>query len=148
MLQYIKKNARILALLCALTVFLLPSQSLAQRVSEARKETKMGVQMDAQMDAQRDAQRDANGSMWFILGCLLGPTPIVIAYVVDPSPPMSRLMGKSPEYVATYTDTYREEVKRIRTKNALWGFLLSAGGCTVLYIAYIGVIAATVFPLY
>ncbi len=131
MLQYIKKRAGLFALLCALIVFLLPYQSLAQEASEAMTQARM------------DAQRDANGTMWFILSCLFGVIPLLLAYVIDPSPPMGRLMGKSPEYVATYTDTYRAEVKSIRTKNALWGCLLGTGISCALYVVLLAASASS-----
>ena len=131
MLQYTKKRSGTAALLCALIVLLIPYQSLAQESAEAVQAAKM------------DAQRDANGSMWFILSCLFGVIPLVIAYVIDPSPPMGRLMGKSPEYVAAYTDAYRAEVKHIRTNNALWGCLVGTGITIAIYAIAIAGAAST-----
>lgn len=91
--------------------------------------------------ARMDAQRDADGKLWLISSCLLGVTTLIgaialllLASLLDPSPPMSRLMGKSPEYVAAYTDTYRAEVKRIRTDNALLGCFLGYG---VIWLSFI-----------
>ncbi len=59
------------------------------------------------MEATQDAQADENGTLWFFAGCLLGLIGVVIAAVAEPTPPPARLMGKSPEYLAVYTQTYK-----------------------------------------
>ena len=66
----------------------------------------------AAMEATQDAQADENGALWFFAGCLLGVIGVVIAYVAEPTPPPARLMGKSPEYLAIYMQTYRSEGRR------------------------------------
>ena len=53
------------------------------------------------------------------LGALL---PTVYAILHSPIPPAERLLGKSPDYVSAYTDTYRNDAKRRRV-------VLSAAGC-------------------
>ena len=45
------------------------------------------------------------GGFWFFAGCL-GVVGLLLAYIVEPSPPGASLIGKSPEYVAAYTDCY------------------------------------------
>lgn len=77
--------------------------------------------------AQMDAENDINGTIWFGAGCLLGLIGWGAAYVVKPSPPATRLVGKSPEYVAQYTDCYIEAGKKIQTKKAMNGCLTYAG---------------------
>jgi hypothetical protein len=44
-----------------------------------------------------------------------------------------QLMGKSPEYVAAYTDCYRKKGKSIKTKNALTGCLVGTGVTVAIY---------------
>ena len=83
--------------------------------------------------AKIDAQKDENSEMWCIGGCCLGFTAVGAAYIVEPSPPETRLLGKSSEYVAYYKDCYRKETKRIRTRNAWKGFIVQAG-VSALYI--------------
>ena len=109
----------------------MPYQALAQESSQAAAQARM------------DAQRDANGTMWFILGCLFGPFPLAIAYAINPNPPAGRLMGKSPDYAATYTEIYSSEVKRSRTNNALWGCLVGAAIEGVFWVIYFTVLAAS-----
>lgn len=124
MMRYIKNKGGMIALFCALIVLLMPYQALAQDTAQAV------------MQARMDAQRDANGSLWFILSCLFGVIPLVIAYIIEPSPPMGMLMGKPAEYVAVYTETYTAEVKSIRTRNALYGCLTGALISTAINLTF------------
>ena len=66
-------------------------------------------------------------------GCFGGVIGVILAYGVKPSPPATRLLGKSPEYVAFYTQAYAEKAKKLQTNSAL-------GGCCVstLYLAIYG----------
>ena len=73
------------------------------------------------MEATQDAQADENGALWFFAGCLLGLIGVVIAAVAEPTPPPARLMGKSPEYLAVYTQTYKSEGKSAQLRSSLWG---------------------------
>ncbi len=75
----------------------------------------------AAMEATEDAKADENAALWFFAGCLLGVIGVVIAYVADPTPPAARLMGKSPEYLAIYMQTYRSEGRSAQVRSALWG---------------------------
>ncbi|MGB9743074.1 MAG: hypothetical protein ACPL0F_07990, partial [bacterium] len=87
-----------------------------------------------------DGEKDAEGQiLWFGAGCLLGVVGILIAYLVPPSVPGDRLIGKSPEYVQGYTEGYQ---KKSREKNALW----ATSGCltlTAFYLVYFLLIAAS-----
>lgn len=84
--------------------------------------------------AEFDAQRDVNGMLWLAIGFFGGIFGIAAAYVIEPSPPASRLIGKSAEYVATYTDCYKSAGKDIQTKNAIKGCVISG----LLYVAVYG----------
>lgn len=75
----------------------------------------------AVMEATQDAQADENAALWFFAGCLLGVIGVVIAYVAEPTPPAARLMGKSPQYLAIYTNTYRSEGRSAQVRSSLWG---------------------------
>ena len=79
-------------------------------------------------DATRDAQL-VNTKIWGAAGCLLGVTGMLIAYVVTPTVPPERLLGKSPEYVAYYTSTYQRIVQSNQTRNATTGCVI--GGAAV-----------------
>jgi hypothetical protein len=89
---------------------------------------------DACAAAKAQAQADVNGATWFAIGCLGGVLGWIIAYVIESNPPATALVGKSPDYVAQYTDCYRIEAKRIRSKHALNGCLAATGLELVLYL--------------
>jgi hypothetical protein len=75
----------------------------------------------AVMDATQDARADENGALWFFAGCLLGVIGVIIAYVAEPTPSAARLMGKSPEYLAVYMQTYKSEGRSAQLRSSLWG---------------------------
>ena len=122
----LKSPAQILALLMVVLTFSMPFVTFAQQNP---------LQMEAIAAAERDAQNDVNKGLWFLGGCFGGVIGVIVAYSVKPSPPATRLLGKSPEYVAFYTHAYTEKAKKLQTNSAL-------GGCCVstLYIAIYGVI--------
>ena len=91
----------------------------------------------AVMEATADAQADTNGVLWFFAGCLLGLIGVVIAAVADPTPPPARLMGKSPEYLAVYTQTYKSEGHSAQLHSALWGLGTAVVVVVVIYVILI-----------
>lgn len=94
-----------------------------------------------------DGQRDGKSSskiLWLAGGCLLGPLGILIGYILPPSVPGDRLIGKSPEYVQGYTEGYREKG---REQNALWaagGYLIQSSLLSI-YVVLLMVGAAKAF---
>ncbi|MEW6685762.1 MAG: hypothetical protein AB1393_06095 [Candidatus Edwardsbacteria bacterium] len=112
---------KIIAVLCAFLMLAMPFELLAQEATTAC------------MQAESDAQRDVNGTTWFALGCLFGAVVLVVAMVSEPSPKATMLLGKSPEYIAAYTDCYRHKAKSIKQNNALYGCLLGTGLSVAAY---------------
>ncbi|HEY6477817.1 MAG TPA: hypothetical protein VI456_14675 [Polyangia bacterium] len=90
----------------------------------------------AVMEATQDAQADNNAVLWFFAGCLLGLIGVIIAAVVDPSPPPARMMGKSPEYLAVYMTTYKSVGHSAQLHSALWGI----GVVLIVYVVLIVII--------
>ena len=94
--------------------------------------------------AEHDAGADANadGCLWFCGGfslalgggCLLGSLSLIPSYSYRPSPPLSRLVGKPPEYIAVYIDTYKERRRSAAASAAIVGCTLGAAtaGCLAL----------------
>ena len=92
--------------------------------------------------AKHDADVDADGCLWFCSGfslalgggCLLGSLSLVSSYSYRPSPPLSRLVGKPPEYIAVYIDTYKEQRRSDAASAAIVGCTLGAAtaGCLAL----------------
>ncbi|HVZ85625.1 MAG TPA: hypothetical protein VHG72_01555 [Polyangia bacterium] len=87
--------------------------------------------------ATADAQADTSGAAWFFAGCLLGVIGLIIALVVEPSPPPARLMGKSPEYIAIYTTTYKSEGKSAQLRSTLYGLGTAVVVVLVIYIVLV-----------
>ena len=120
----LKSPFKILALLMAVLTFSMPFVTFAQQNS---------LQIEAIVAAERDAQGDTSASLWFLGGCFGGLIGVIIAYGVEPSPPATRLLGKSPEYVAFYTDAYQEKAKKLRA-NSAWAGCIVNGLVTVVYV--------------
>ncbi len=74
---------------------------------------------------QFDAEKDINGTLWLAIGFFGGIFGIAAAYLLEPTPPAARLIGKSPEYVASYTECYKSAGKDIQTKKAITGCVVS-----------------------
>jgi len=116
---------KVVAGLLALTVIANPVLLNAQE--------KVNVQ-EVCTKAQMDAKTDVNGTLWMGAGFLFGLFGIGAAYLIEPDPPASRLLGKSPEYVAAYTDCYRDAARDIQVKKATVGCVIG----TLLYIGFYG----------
>ena len=112
---------KVLVLLAVVTA-LLPLGLLAQ----------LPVATDACMQAQMDAQAEVNGTLWFFAGCLFGVLGVGAAYVIEPSPPATRLVGQPSDYVAVYSDCYKSKGKSIQTSAAIKGCVLEV----ILWGAY------------
>lgn len=97
---------------------------------------------DACRTAEMDADQETSGTLWFVAGCGLGILGVIGAYVIKPSPPASKLVGKSPEYVASYSDCYQAKAKSIQTTNAWYGF----GAYVVFVVIYVAVVVAAASP--
>ena len=82
---------------------------------------------EAHLTAEQDAESDAKKVRWFFIGIFGNILGVLIASIYEPMPPASRLLGKSPEHAALYTDSYREKSRRIQVR-------LSAIGLVVPFI--------------
>ena len=96
-----------------------------------------GVSDNAVQDAMKDALTETDTQTWFLIGCAFGITGWIISAIIDPSPSAIRLLGKSPEYIAVYSDTYKREVKRIRSKKAMTGCVCGYGAIAAIYVGFI-----------
>ncbi|MDE0324758.1 MAG: hypothetical protein OXN27_12660 [Candidatus Poribacteria bacterium] len=84
------------------------------------------VAAQAMRDAEIDVEKNFNAPVWFALGCFLPVVGVLSTYFMEPVVPSGRLIGKSPEYVAHYTDAYRQRMKTRQVNTAVKG-CLSAG---------------------
>ena len=95
------------------------------------------VRVEAEAAAKRDAEARTQKPAWFIFGCVGGLLTVAYVYLYEPTIPAGTLLGKSPEYVAFYTDAYTLKAKDIQMKAAL-------GGCVTSAIAWGVLIAISV----
>jgi len=92
---------------------------------------------EACVQAKADAEMDVNKTMWFVGGCLIGVLGVGAAYLVKPNPPASKLLGKSPEYIASYSDCYSAKASSIQTSSSIYGCVVGTLVTVVIYaIAY------------
>ncbi len=115
---------RVLVILMSMLSFSFPLQAIAQQRTTV---------IDAKTAAEYDAEDDVNTAIWLAAGGILGvvgnlPLGAVAiggAYIYQPMPPAERLLGKSAEYVAVYTDAYKAKARSLRLiaagKGALGG---------------------------
>jgi len=122
LMQVKKPVAFFLALLLLLTPVLMTAQDAA----------------NAAMEGKNAAERDTNKALWFGAGCLVGVIGVGAAFLYEPNPPSSALVGKSDTYVAAYSDAYTEKAQSIQQKYSLYGF---AANCVLWVIYYVAVVA-------
>ena len=79
---------------------------------------------DAQLRAEQDAESDAKKISWFFIGFFGNIVGALIASIYEPTPPASRLLEKSPEYVAAYTDSYRAKSRSIQLRQSIIGLVI------------------------
>ena len=145
--MWVKKMVAGITTVCFLTVstgavFAQDSTAVSQPPQAVQAASTMSSASAAQAEdqARMDARSDVKGGTWFIVGCLLGLVGWIIAYVVEPNPPATRLLGQSPDYVAVYTDAYKREGKKVQSQKALSGCLV--GTCVSVILEVILMSAA------
>ena len=112
----------------------------------AAQEGSESAQADqAQADRDRaagylDGELAASGKgVWLLSGLFLGPIGLVLPWVVSPKVPGGNLIGKSAEYVESFTQAYKAKARK---RN----FLYSLGGFGIL--AAVAMVGTTVYLLY
>ena len=131
----LRNPLQILSLVMAILIFSMPFVALAQQ----------NLRAEAMIAAERDARNDVNTGLWFLGGCLGGVIGLVVAYAVEPSPPATRLLGKSPEYVAFYTDAYTETAKNRQVNSAVGGCVVNAIATAVYVVAVLAALEDDVY---
>ena len=101
----------------AILTFSMPFAALSQQNS---------VRAEAIAAAEQDASANVNTALWFWGGCAGGVLVFLFSHIHEPSPPASSLLGKSPEYVASYTDAYQAKSRKLQTSRAMWGCVTGA----------------------
>jgi drug/metabolite transporter (DMT)-like permease len=122
----------VVAFLMAILIFSMPLIVMAQQ-SEME---------EARLSAEKDAEANTSGGLWLMIGCFGGVIGVATAYFYTPSPPASDLIGKSPEYVAYYTDFYKSKAKSIQRGKAWTGCIINGVANCVLTIVYVAAVIA------
>ncbi len=91
------------------------------------------VEAQATSAAERDASAHLNKLLWFTTGFSLPVVGLFLSQRDQRAIPGARLLGKSPEYVAFYTNAYRIKMKKLRFNWSLVGCLsvTTVAGLTV-----------------
>ena len=97
-------------------------------------------QHQAQIAAERDAEADVNKIVWIVVGFALNVIGILIAYIYEPSPPISRLHEKSQEYTLFYTDAYKAKIRHIQLVHAAIGFAIEIGIVLIGFLFFMSII--------
>jgi len=100
------------------------------------------------MAGEQAARANTNGMLWMAIGCVGSWVGVAAAYIYEPSPPATPLLGKSPEYVAAYTDAYKATAKNVQTGKVWTGCIISAVLYTVSYVLLFAAAAATTDTVY
>ena len=108
-----------------LLVFSMPFVAFAQQKAELAA---------AKAAAEQAAKTDVNQRAWGVVGFLCGSLTVAVAFTMQPPPLASRFVGKSPEHIRIYTQTYKAEIRNCQTGPAVLGCL---GGTTLAFCLYI-----------
>ena len=103
---------------------------------EYTNEDTNSVEAQAIKAAEEDASAHLNKLLWFTTGFSLPVVGPLLSQRNQRSIPGARLLGKSPEYVAFYTNAYRIKMKKLRFNWSLAGCLSSVtvAGLTIFLV--------------
>lgn len=79
---------------------------------------------EAHLMAEEEAESDAKKITWFFIGLFGHIIGVLIASIYEPTPPASRLLEKSPEYVALYTDSYKAKSRSVQMRQSIIGLVV------------------------
>lgn len=131
------KRDRFFHVLCFLIAgftFMMPFVGFAQQSSV------MGA---AKATAEQDAEADVNNFLWlgaglllsgvalFDSGCLFSAAGLAGCYFYQPFPPTERFVGKSPEYITIYANTYKSKIGSLQAR---WAAAGCVGGGLIIFV--------------
>ena len=99
------------------------------------------IPADTHLTAEQDAESDAKKVRWFFIGFFGNILGVLIASIYEPTPPASRLLEKSPEYVAMYTDSYKAKSRSVQLRLSVIGLVIGLAipfGFMILWTIFIG----------
>lgn len=98
-------------------------------IDGSKPEARLSLIKDAIANAETAAEAGANKTVWLGVGFFTSCIGVALASFIEPSPPRSYLIGKSPEYVVAFTRAYKKKAKGIQTRNAMIGCAASGVAC-------------------
>ena len=114
---------KFIALSCAmLMLFTSVSTCFAQSPSEGARA------------GERDGKSSTSTAAWVAIGCITGGVSWIYPELMQPVPPTSGTVGKSPEYVAAYNDAYIKARKSTIQKGSCYGGLAFVVACGLYYL--------------
>jgi hypothetical protein len=128
-----------IALALALAAAIQPAMALGQ--------TESGTAAEGAVAGQTDGRTNTNGCLWFGAGCVFTYVGVGASYFITPDLPATRLLGKSFEYIAAYTDAYNSSARHVQTSNAWWGCILTNAVGWGAYIAIVLVMYAAAYQV-
>ena len=109
-----------------ISILMVMSLFLCSTVSAAEPtEPDVVVTQQARLDAETHVIRDVRSLEWGLGGFLCGFFALGASVAYAPTVPTANLMGKSPDYIIAYTDTYRSAMKRKNITAAGIGCLMN-----------------------
>ncbi len=102
-----------------------------------------GEVTDAYTQGKTDAEAEVNGTLWFAAGFFLGIWGILAAYLIEPTPSATTLIGKDPEWIQLYTAAYKKAGRDKQVRMATIGCIVSGIAYAAFYCCYIYYIAAS-----
>ena len=82
------------------------------------------VPANTHLMAEQDAESDAKKVRWFFIGFFGNILGVLIASIYEPTPPASRLLEKSAEDAALYTDSYKAKSRSVQTRQSVMGLIV------------------------
>lgn len=87
---------------------------------------------------ERAAKERFEESKWQAIGCVGGILGIGLAYMQEPIIPPIGIMGKSPTYIAAYTESFRTTTQNLQARKATEGCVFGTVVSLLIFFAYIG----------
>ena len=94
-------------------------------------------QQDAVIAAEQDAITDLNKLVWICAGFFGNIIGVLVAYIYQSTPPLTRLYEKSEEYKMFYSDAYKAKLRSGQLTHALIGIAILVGVYILLFGAFI-----------
>lgn len=84
------------------------------------------IQMEAEKSAIYNAEKDVSDELWIAYGLSCNFVSIIHANISAPEISPKQFVGKSPEYVHTYTKSYHSHLRKKQVQSSSIGFLINS----------------------